>query len=87
VVDELAALVGDEETVCDERGWLPAERRDLSLVLFKVRRATEVRELRARIPVRKAELEALTGRSERLRCARRCGPMWRGWRRWRPCRR
>jgi hypothetical protein len=65
VVDELAALVGDAETVCDERGWLPAERRDLSLVLFKVRRATEVRELRARMPVRKAELEALTGRSER----------------------
>lgn len=49
-MDELAAVVGDPETVPDERGWLPAERRELSLALFAVWRAAEVRELRARIP-------------------------------------
>jgi hypothetical protein len=54
-VDELAAAAGDPETVCDERGWLPAERRELSMTLFKARRAAEVRELRARIPDRQAE--------------------------------
>jgi hypothetical protein len=64
-VDQLAALVGDPETVCDARGQLPAERRDQSLTLFKVRREAEVRELRARIPDRKTELKALTGRAER----------------------
>ena len=64
-VDELAAVVGDPETVCDERGWLPAERRELSLRAFKDRRAAEVRQLRTRIPARQAELKKLTGRSER----------------------
>jgi hypothetical protein len=59
--------VGDPETVCDARGWLPAERRDLSLTLFRMRRESEVRELRARIPAGKAELKALRGRAERAR--------------------
>jgi DNA repair exonuclease SbcCD ATPase subunit len=64
-VDELAAVVGDPETVCDERGWLPAERRELSLRAFKDRRAAEIRQLRTRIPARQAELKTLTRRSER----------------------
>jgi hypothetical protein len=64
-VDELAAVVGDPETVCDERGWLPAERRELSLRAFKQRREAEIRQLRTRIPARQAELKTLTGRSER----------------------
>jgi hypothetical protein len=64
-VDELAAVVGDPETVCDERGWLPAERRELSLRAFKDRRAAEIRQLRASIPARQAELKKLTGRPER----------------------
>ena len=64
-VDELAAVVGVPETVCDERGWLPAERRELSLSLFKERREAEVRQLRTRIPARQAELKTLTGRAER----------------------
>ena len=50
VVDELAALVGDAETVCDEYGWRPLSA-GTSLVLFRVRRATGVRKLRAGIPV------------------------------------
>ena len=64
-VDELAAVVGDPETVCDERGWLPAERRELSLTLFRVRRVADVRELRARVPARQAELKAMRGRAGR----------------------
>jgi hypothetical protein len=64
-VDELAAVAGDPEMVCDERGWLPAERRDLSLRAFKDRRAAEIRQLRTSIPARQAELKTLTGRSER----------------------
>ena len=63
--DELAAVVGDPETVCDERGWLPAERRELSLTLFRVRRVADVRELRARVPARQAELKAMRGRAGR----------------------
>ena len=64
-VDELAAVVGDPETVCDERGWLSAERRELSLRAFKQRREAEIRQLRTSIPARQAELKSLTGRSER----------------------
>ena len=64
-VDELAVVVGDPETVCDERGWLPAERRELSLRAFRQRREAEVWQLRTRIPARQAELKALAGRSER----------------------
>ncbi len=51
--------------MCDERGWLPAERRELSLTLFKVRREAEVRELRARVPARQAELKTMKGRAGR----------------------
>ena len=58
-------MAGDPETVCDERGWLPAERRELSLRAFKDRRAAEVRQLRIRIPARQTELKTLSGRSER----------------------
>ena len=36
-----------------------------SLALFRVRREAEVRELRASVPARKAELQSLTGRAER----------------------
>jgi hypothetical protein len=64
-VDELAAVADDPETVCDERGWLPAERRELSPTLFRERREVEVRQLRARIPARQAELTTLTARAER----------------------
>jgi hypothetical protein len=48
-VDELTPVVGDIEAVWDERGWLPSERRALSLGIFAARRAGEVRELRGRV--------------------------------------
>lgn len=64
-VEELAAVVGDPETVADAQGWLPAERRELALALFKSRRATEVRDLRARVADSQATLKALQGKSER----------------------
>jgi hypothetical protein len=65
--DELAVLAGDPEQVCDERGWLPAERREISLALFRARRQAQVYELRASIPARKAELKTLAGKAERAR--------------------
>ena len=65
--DELAVLAGDPEAVCDERGWLPAERREVSLALFRTRREAQVYELRASIPARKAELKTLTGKAGRAR--------------------
>jgi hypothetical protein len=65
--DELAVLAGDPEQVCDERGWLPAERREVSLALFRARREAQVYELRASIPARKAGLKTLTGKTERAR--------------------
>jgi hypothetical protein len=48
-VGGLATVVGDPETVPDERGWIPDERREMTLTLFASRRATKVRELRADI--------------------------------------
>jgi hypothetical protein len=65
--DELAMLAGDPDQVCDERGWLPAERREVSLALFRARREAQVYELRASIPARKAGLKTLTGKAERAR--------------------
>lgn len=64
-VDDLAAVAGDPETVADAKGWLPAERRQLSLTLFKARRGTEVRDLRARIAETQDTLRSLKGRPER----------------------
>lgn len=72
-VGDLAAVVGDPETVTDAKGWLPAERREMSLTLFKARRETEVRDLRARIADAQATLKSLKERPERaeLRAALR----------------
>lgn len=64
-VDDLAAVVGDPETVADAKGWLPAERREMALTLFKARREVEVRDLRARVAAGQATLKSLKGRSER----------------------
>jgi hypothetical protein len=65
VADELSQLAGDVETVADENGWLPSERREYALTLFASRRVTEVRELRERVTARRAELEDAKGRPER----------------------
>jgi hypothetical protein len=61
----LQEAVGDAEAVVDERGWLPKERRELSLTLFSARRCTEVRELRERVREQQAKLKATKGRTER----------------------
>jgi hypothetical protein len=53
-----AAAVGDPETVADAKGWLPAERREMCLALFRARRGAEVRELRARITDTQATLKS-----------------------------
>jgi hypothetical protein len=65
VVGELSQQAGDVETVADEHGWLPSERRDLALTLFAARRVTEVRDLRERVSARRSDLEEAKGRSER----------------------
>ena len=64
-VDDLLAVIGDPETVCDEGGWLPAERREMSLSLFKSERGSQVRTLRARVADAKTTLKTLKGRAER----------------------
>ena len=60
-VDELLAVIGDPETVADAKGWLPAERREMALVLFTSRRGLQVRELRARVADGQATLKSLKG--------------------------
>ncbi len=64
-VDGLAAVVVDPETVTDAKGWLPAERREMALTLFKAERGTEVRDLRARIADGQATLKSLKAKPER----------------------
>lgn len=63
--DDLAVAVGDPEAVADANGWLPAERRELALTLFKARREVEVQDLRARIADGQAALQSLKGRPGR----------------------
>jgi hypothetical protein len=66
-VEDLLAVIGDPETVCDEAGWLPAERRELSLSRFKDERISQVRTLRARITDAQTTLTTLKGRTERAK--------------------
>src|SRR6266568_4315375 len=63
-VDKLLAVIGDPETVADAKGWLPAERREMALVLFKSRRRLQVRDLRARVADGQATLKSLKGQAE-----------------------
>ena len=84
VVGELSQQAGDMETVADEHGWLPSERREAALTLFAARRVTEVRERRERVTARRAELEESKGRSERAPSARhsaRTPAAWSSWKR------
>jgi hypothetical protein len=64
-VDDLLAVIGDPETVCDKDGWLPIERRQLALTRFKARRGLQVQTLRARIPDAQARIETLQYQDER----------------------
>jgi hypothetical protein len=64
-VDDLLAVIGDPETVCDKDGWLPIERRQLALTRFKAQRGLQVQTLRARIADAQARLETLQYQDER----------------------
>jgi small-conductance mechanosensitive channel len=66
-VVRLQEQVGDVETVVDQHGWLPQERRELALSLFSARRCSEVRELRERVREQPTTLQATKGRAERAR--------------------
>ncbi|TVY99989.1 hypothetical protein EAS64_38535 [Trebonia kvetii] len=61
MVDELTLAVGDVEAVCDERGWLPSERRVLMLQVFAACRVSEVLELRGRVAAHQSDLKAIRG--------------------------
>jgi hypothetical protein len=63
--DGFAAAAGDPETVADARGWLPAERREMSLTLFQARRGTQVKEMRARAAAGQAALKSQKGMAGR----------------------
>lgn len=66
VVQELGRRAGDAETVADENGWLPSERREFFLHVFAAGRAEEIRKLRARVPRQQAELKPAAGRVKRV---------------------
>jgi hypothetical protein len=66
-VDNLLAVIGDPETVADANGWLPVERREMALVLFKSERGRQVRDLRARVADAQVTLTSLKGQAERAK--------------------
>lgn len=82
LVAELHDVVGDPETVVDRHGWLPRERRELSLSGFSFRRRREVERLREAVAVLPATLKATKGREpraeirEQLRRAERELTVW-----------
>ena len=78
-VEDVLAVIGDPETVCDERGWLAAERREMALMWFKSERISQVQTLRARIADAKNRLKSLQYRDGRRRCASRCAATRRTW--------
>jgi hypothetical protein len=48
-IAELAKKVGDPEAVVDERGQMPAERRETNLIMYRFHRARAVPQLRAHL--------------------------------------
>lgn len=64
-LDEVRDIVAEPEWVVDRDGYLPAERRELSLRLFVSRRQTAVRELRPKILELSVVLDGTRGRTER----------------------
>ncbi len=79
---ELRDLVGDPETVVDRHGWLPNERRELSLSGFSFRRRRDVERLREAVAVLPGKLTETKGREpraeirEQLRRAERELKVW-----------
>ncbi len=64
-LDEVRDIVAGPERVVDRDGYLPAERRELSLRLLASRRQTAVRELRPKIAELSVVLDGTRGRKER----------------------
>jgi hypothetical protein len=68
-IARLTPVVGDPETVIDQNGWLPPERREAMLLHYRFERERKVRKLRKEIP----ELTATVERKDRWKvdCLRR----------------
>lgn len=64
-IERLTGIVGDPEDVVDECGRLPRDRREITLVYYKLRRESEIKHLRARIPELEAAAKVATDRGER----------------------
>lgn len=64
-VTTLRDRVGDPETVVDEHGWLPSERREFARTMFSIRRQSEVKELRDKVRDLAGTLAATKGREPR----------------------
>lgn len=60
-VDRLTAIVGDPETVVDQNGWLPPERREAMLLHYRCEREGKFRRLREALP----EMESTIERKDR----------------------
>lgn len=65
LVAQLRERVGDPESVVDELGWLPSERREHTRLMLSIRREREVRDLRSQVSELSTTLNATTGRRER----------------------
>jgi hypothetical protein len=64
-ISELTPVVADPETVTDERGRFPRDRREEFLVAFADRVSTEAAALREKLPALRAALKTTRGKQER----------------------
>ena len=69
-IDSVLDVVGDPETVVDERGWLPRDRRQLSLWRSSWRREKEVRTLRTVLAEKRSALAETKEKAERAEIRR-----------------
>jgi hypothetical protein len=63
----LRERVGEPESVVDEHGRLPSERRELARLMLSIRREQQVRELRTQVRELSATLDTTKGRTERAK--------------------
>lgn len=64
-IEQLTTIVGDPEDVVDKAGRLPKDRRQISLLYYKLDRESEVKRLRTEALDRQAPVKTATGRRER----------------------
>ncbi|WP_163700467.1 hypothetical protein [Mycolicibacterium agri] len=62
-IERLALFVGDPETVVDQNGWLPKDRREYMLFYYRLDREQTVKQLRVEIP----ELATSAERKDRIK--------------------